>query len=159
MGGASRNRHRKDRKDYSKTHPRVAVVGAIARKGNVVAKVISEASASRLHAYVNEVVADEVSLVATDQNPGYKRIDFPHESVNHTRGEWVRGNIHTANLDSFWALLKRGVMGTYTRFPTSTCRSTSQSSRSGTTPGLAGHLRPSREGLSRGRRGIGRPPT
>lgn len=25
----------------------------------------------------------------------------------------MRGNVHTANLDSFWSLLKRGVVGTY----------------------------------------------
>jgi len=25
----------------------------------------------------------------------------------------LRGNVHTANLDSFWSLLKRGVMGTF----------------------------------------------
>ena len=25
----------------------------------------------------------------------------------------MRGNVHTANLDSFWSLLKRGVMGTF----------------------------------------------
>lgn len=29
------------------------------------------------------------------------------------RPEYVRGEVHTANLDSFWALLKRGIMGTY----------------------------------------------
>ena len=25
----------------------------------------------------------------------------------------MRGNVHTGNLDSFWSLLKRGVMGTF----------------------------------------------
>jgi hypothetical protein len=25
----------------------------------------------------------------------------------------VRGNVHTQNLDSFWSLLKRGIMGSY----------------------------------------------
>ena len=38
---------------------------------------------------------------------------IPHESVSHAKGEYVRGNVHTANLDSFWSLLKRGVIGTY----------------------------------------------
>jgi transposase-like protein len=53
--------------------------------------------------------------VATDEHPGYARPhrEFPHESVNHQKKEYVRGNIHTANLDSFWSLLKRGAIGTY----------------------------------------------
>jgi len=33
--------------------------------------------------------------------------------VRHSTGEYVRGEVHTQNIDSFWALLKRGVMGTY----------------------------------------------
>ncbi|MER3422202.1 MAG: hypothetical protein C4293_02175 [Nitrospiraceae bacterium] len=33
--------------------------------------------------------------------------------MNHTKNEYVRGNVHTNNLESFWSLLKRGVIGTY----------------------------------------------
>ena len=36
-----------------------------------------------------------------------------HETVTHSDGEYVRGEVHTANIDSFWSLLKRGVMGTF----------------------------------------------
>lgn len=43
----------------------------------MVAKVISEASASRLHSFVNETVADNVSLVATDQHPDTSASDGP----------------------------------------------------------------------------------
>ena len=37
--------------------------------------------------------------------------------MNHSRDEYVRegihGVVHTANLDSFWSLVKRGIMGSY----------------------------------------------
>jgi len=33
--------------------------------------------------------------------------------VNHSKDEYVRGVVHTANLDSFWSLLKRGIMGSF----------------------------------------------
>jgi transposase-like protein len=36
-----------------------------------------------------------------------------HEAVNHSQNEYVRGEVHTNNIESFWALLKRGVIGTY----------------------------------------------
>jgi len=29
------------------------------------------------------------------------------------KGEYVRGNLHTNNIKSFWALLKRGVVGSF----------------------------------------------
>jgi hypothetical protein len=100
----------------------VPVIGAIARKGNVVCKVIGRATAANLTGFVRNVVSDKVSLIATDENPGYHQLGhysmgrtmgLPHETVNHSKGEYVRGVVHTANLDSFWSLLKRGVIGTY----------------------------------------------
>jgi len=58
-----------------------------------------------------------VSLVATDAHPAYSdlrsRFGMPHESVDHHSGEYVRGEVHTQNLDSFWSLLKRGIVGTF----------------------------------------------
>ncbi len=61
---------------------------------------------------------------ATDTYPAYKRVGlaFPHQTVNHLKGEYVRGNVHTANLDSFWSLLKRGIMGTYHNVSKAICR-------------------------------------
>lgn len=38
---------------------------------------------------------------------------MPHQVVNHSKKEYVRGTVHTNNLESFWSLLKRGVMGTF----------------------------------------------
>lgn len=38
---------------------------------------------------------------------------MPHEAVDHGKGEYVRGHIHTNSIESFWALLKRGVMGSF----------------------------------------------
>jgi transposase-like protein len=125
VGGAAGNAHRGNRgrktsavrNKFGNLIPKkTTVIGAIARKGNVVCKVIERASAVELQGFVKEVVADDVSLVATDQNPGYTtlwRDRIPHESVNHEDGEYVRGNVHTANIDSFWSLLKRGVVGTF----------------------------------------------
>jgi ISXO2-like transposase domain len=38
---------------------------------------------------------------------------YKHEFVTHSKGEYVRGEVHTNNLENFWSLLKRGVIGTY----------------------------------------------
>jgi transposase-like protein len=65
---------------------------------------------------VNKVTSTKVELVATDEHAGYDPIAVygrPHEFVNHRKGEYVRGIVHTNNIESFWALLKRGIIGTY----------------------------------------------
>ncbi len=92
---------------------KVTVVGAIARKGKVIAKVVDATDAKTLQGFVNEAVSDRVGLVATDEHRSYMGMQFPHESVAHARGEYVRGEVHTASIDSFWSLLKRGIMGSY----------------------------------------------
>jgi transposase-like protein len=38
---------------------------------------------------------------------------MPHEVVKHGENEYVRGGVHTNNIESFWSLLKRGVLVTY----------------------------------------------
>jgi len=122
IGGKAKNRHGggtgggRKRKGGTGHVNKTAVIGAIARKGNVVCQVIEHVDAATLQGFVQETVCDKVKLVATDEYVGYKHLrglGYPHETVSHFTGEYVRGNVHTANLDSFWSLLKRGIIGTY----------------------------------------------
>jgi hypothetical protein len=115
IGGKDKNRHWSKRKHVKGGSGKIAVIGAIARKGNVVCQIIENTDRLTLSQFVRNTVADNVSLVATDEHPGYGRLrrQYPHEVVQHQKHEYVRGNVHTANLDSFWSLLKRGVIGTY----------------------------------------------
>lgn len=116
IGGKDKNRHRSKKTHVAGiTGGKVGVIGAIARKGNVVCKIIENTDRVTLSGFVRQTVSENVSLVATDEHTGYAHLkrEFPHQTVNHANGEYVRGNVHTANLDSFWSLLKRGVIGTY----------------------------------------------
>ena len=36
-----------------------------------------------------------------------------HQTVNHSVREYVRGQVHTNGIESFWALLKGGYHGTH----------------------------------------------
>ena len=50
---------------------------------------------------------EEKSLVAIGWNFA------SHGTVNHTKDEYVRGNIHTNTVEGFFSILKRGVYGVY----------------------------------------------
>jgi hypothetical protein len=91
------------------------VVGAVERKGNVVARVIAHANTATLNAFVRQAVSEKVSLIATDENAAYNPLDdiYNHGSVNHSKGQYVDGVVHTATIDGFWSLLKRGIMGSF----------------------------------------------
>jgi transposase-like protein len=115
VGGKEKNKPLSKRLNTRGTTGKVAVIGAIARKGMVVAKVIENTDTATLDRFVRSTVADDVSLVATDEHSGYRLIDkdYKHETVRHGAGEYVRGKVHTQNIDSFWSLLKRGIMGSF----------------------------------------------
>jgi len=121
VGGKARNKHRDKRGGGDGAPPlgptagKTAVVGAIQRRGNVVARVIERADMETLEGFIRETVSNKVSLLATDDAGGYRHVgkQFPHGVVRHSVGEYVVGSIHTQTIDSFWSLLKRGVMGTF----------------------------------------------
>jgi transposase-like protein len=118
VGGKERNKHRSKRRGVGGgVGGKVGVIGAISRKGNVTCQVIEKMSQATVERFVSEAISDKVSLVASDDNKQYEFTYYgpnaKHESVNHSDGEYVRGDVHTANIDSFWSLLKRGIIGTY----------------------------------------------
>ena len=55
------------------------------------------------------------SNVYTDEYLGYRGLskDFNHGVINHSKGEYVVGNMHTNTIEGFWSLFKRGVIGIY----------------------------------------------
>lgn len=118
IGGKDKNKHWHKRSHAQGPHlsDKTMVIGAISRKGSVVARMIEETGFDTLKSFVRESVSDKVTLVATDENPGYrnlKREGLPHEKVNHSKHEYVRGNVHTNTIEGFWSLLKRGIVGNY----------------------------------------------
>src|SRR5580704_1855799 len=117
FGGKDKNKHW-DKKSGKRGlgSDKTPVIGAISRKGNVVCQMIKHADIQTLNSFVRKAVSDRVDLVATDEWKGYEylgALGYKHETVTHSAGEYVRGEIHTQSIDSFWALLKRGVIGTY----------------------------------------------
>jgi transposase-like protein len=125
IGGKAENRH-KDKRGGGKGggggigSGKIPVVGALQRKGKIVARVIESIDAKTLLGFVREAVSRRVSLICTDQfkvynalGIGYPKRGYPHRSVNHRHGEYVAGVVHTNTIEGFWSLLKRGVMGSY----------------------------------------------
>ncbi len=120
IGGKAQNMHAKKALGLTGTKSKTAVIGAIARKGNVVCQMIENTDTATLDAFVRRAVNRNVELVATDEHSGYRLLGegldgMPHFVVRHSSGEYVRGIIHTNTIESFWSLLKRGIVGTYQR--------------------------------------------
>jgi hypothetical protein len=118
IGGKDGNRHW-----GKKTHitggigdpNKFAVIGAVERKGNVVARVLDKVNTATMQSFVREIVSTDVSLLNTDEAVGYRHLGetYRHGSVDHSRKRYVVGVLHTNTIEGFWSLVKRGVMGSY----------------------------------------------
>ena len=113
IGGKESNRHA-NKKRGIKGGPRgkTPVVGIKDRNLNQIsAQVVQDTTKCELLEVVRSRTA-EGTKVYTDQNPSYSGLPN-REAVRHNIGEYVRDQVHTNGIESFWSLLKRGYYGTY----------------------------------------------
>jgi ISXO2-like transposase domain/Transposase zinc-ribbon domain len=113
IGGKDTNRHWDKKKGTF--GGKTPVIGAVQRKGNVVARVLEKVTSQAVVDFVGEAISNKVSLLATDAWPGYSDYlrQYPHGAVDHSRHQYVVGAVHTNTIEGFWSIFKRGVVGTF----------------------------------------------
>ena len=77
------------------------------------ARVVEDTKGETLRGFVLDNT-EPGTKVYTDGSSAYDALEN-HESVKHSRLEYVRGECHTNGVKSFWSLLKRAHMGTFHR--------------------------------------------
>jgi transposase-like protein len=91
------------------------VVAMVQRDGDVRAMVMPRVTAKTLADAIQEQISPTARLM-TDESASYHRAGrkmASHETVAHGRGEYARGDVCTNTVEGFFAILKRGVYGTF----------------------------------------------
>ncbi len=92
------------------------VVALVERGGKMRTKVVERVSAKELKGAIRENGRKSAAIM-TDEFSSYRDLgrEFKggHKTVNHGEREYVRGDAHVNSAESFFALLKRGVHGTF----------------------------------------------
>ena len=107
IGGKTRGTGRLDNK--------MPVFALVERGGKVRSFTMPLVSSMNLKRAIDEHV-DKSATLMTDEFAGYKKIgkDFTdHQTVNHSKKEYVRGTATTNTVEGYFSLLKRGLNGTY----------------------------------------------
>lgn len=94
---------------------KAVVLGMVERDGDVLSQQVAGRHTNQVLPPIKKWVK-EGSRVMTDDARLYRGLDihgYAHESVNHSEKEYVRGDAHTNTIESYWAMLKRGINGTY----------------------------------------------
>ena len=96
--------------------PKTPVVALVERDGRVRAQTVKRMNMAGMHKLIRTNV-DPSATIMTDEALFYNNIGDHfaggHHTVNHARHEYVRGDISTNDAESFFALLKRGVIGSF----------------------------------------------
>jgi transposase-like protein len=118
VGGKSKNKHVSKRIPNSQGRSgngKTAVVGLLERNGNVKTFVINNTEANTLQPIMLANVNPNATVV-TDAYRSYNGLSrtYNHIQVKHIENNYVTiGDDHTNNIEGFWSLLKRGIIGIY----------------------------------------------
>ena len=95
---------------------RQPVMALVERNGMARTRVVPNVSGATLSMVIREAV-DRDSRIIIDEWSGYRGVGRHftggHETVTHSTGEYVRGDAYTNTAESFFALLKRGIVGAF----------------------------------------------
>lgn len=94
---------------------KTVVFGMVERGGNVMTKIVPNASRATLQGHINANVS-KGSEMQTDEWLGYRGLDkqgYTHETVEHGCGEYARNGVHVNAIEGFWSQIKRSIKGTH----------------------------------------------
>jgi len=102
--------------EYNKrgTQNKIPVVGIVERNGDVVAEIMKNVTYANIKEMVKEYVEEDKATLVSDQAKYYTKMDkiIDHISINHKKMYSYKG-VNTNSIESFWAIMKRGIMGQY----------------------------------------------
>lgn len=122
VGGKEKNRHHNKkrfedtdlRNDGTPYKPHKIAIGAIERGGKLILKSVPNATIKNVVPFIKKYVPKNAT-VYTDESNIYKKLykNYNHDSIKHKLKEYVKGDVHTNSIESFWNILKRGIYGVY----------------------------------------------
>lgn len=93
------------------------VVALVERGGKVRTFHVPSVTGANLKAVLESQI-HPATAVMTDSSPRYNLLKGSHpfasfEQVNHSKAEYVRGNVHTNTVEGYFSIFKRGLVGTF----------------------------------------------
>ena len=97
------------------TPKKYPVIALIERNGEMRVKHVADVTAKTVRKTLVTQVSRKSHLMTDDSLVYYwlGREFAKHDSVNHSKDEYVRGKAHVNTAESYFALLKRGIMGSF----------------------------------------------
>jgi len=113
IGGKEKNKHANKRHGVGGGFGKEIVFALVERGGSVRSRHVPSVTGKTLRPILMEQL-DAASAVMSDDGGARVGRDYPkHQAVNHSIGEYVRGDAHTNTIEGYFSIMKRGIVGTY----------------------------------------------
>jgi transposase-like protein len=114
VGGKEKNKHARKRKHLGTGGVgKQAVFSLVERKGKVRSHHVGSVNAKTLRPILEKHIHAE-TRVYSDEGGARVGTEFKnHGTVNHSIGEYVRGDVHTNTIEGYFSIFKRGIYGVY----------------------------------------------
>ena len=98
---------------------KTAVIGAVARGGEVIAQVAKGLTGRDILEFIRRVINVKKSELMTDEYHAYNALgsELKHHVINH-QVQFAEGDKHTNTIEGFWSLLKRAWYGSHHHYQT-----------------------------------------
>jgi|6_EtaG_2_1085325.scaffolds.fasta_scaffold109762_1 ribosomal protein L37AE/L43A/transposase-like protein len=117
-GGKEANKHQQKKTPNTQgrsTKTKQPILGAVERKGNIIAKVVNNTDSSTIQPFIRNNIDIKASINTDEHKPYNKltKLGYNHSSIDHSKKQYVSGDTHTNTIEGFWSQLKRSINGTY----------------------------------------------
>jgi hypothetical protein len=112
IGGKDKNKHHRRRRAMGGMDKEIAFA-LVERGGKVRSHHVPSVSAKTLRPILERQIHLSSNLMSDDGGARIGRHYARHQSVNHSIGEYVRGDAHTNTIEGYFSILKRGINGVY----------------------------------------------
>jgi transposase-like protein len=115
IGGLEENKHANKR--HFANDPKkgkTSVIALVERQGAALAYHMPEVTGANLRTVIRENVERGARFYSDESNTIRSAVwSHPSDKVNHHKGEYVRGDVHTNTVEGFFSIVKRGLTGVY----------------------------------------------
>jgi transposase-like protein len=113
IGGKEKNKHRNKRHSGTGGVGKEIAFSLVERGGSVRSHHVPVVSNKTLRPILNAQVHADSTLMSDEGGAKLGREFARYETINHSIGEYVRGDVHTNTIEGYFSILKRGITGTY----------------------------------------------
>jgi len=113
VGGKEKNKHRSKRHSGVGGVAKEIAFALVERGGKARSFHIADVSGKTLRPILTAQIDDASAVVSDDGGRALGACSRLHQSVNHSIGEYVRGEAHTNTIEGYFSIMKRGIVRVY----------------------------------------------